>query len=137
MHYRLLQRVDLRIGGFISDFLSFVWFSNAGRLRWMRKAAKWRVLRFPGSRSAVNAFSVAAVPDSQEGLNHQMFRRICVTYMAQLSIKKDVQAHLRQAKRSAMLEHHIKSVRASGRVAIESLDHMLKSIPSDQQKAAT
>ena len=72
-----------------------------------------------------------------KGVNHQMLRRTCSTYMAQLSTVKDVQAHLRHANASTTLEHYIKSVPASVRIAVESLDHMLKSIPSGQQEAAS
>jgi integrase len=56
-----------------------------------------------------------------------MLRRTCSTYMAQLTTVKDVQAHLRHANAATTLEHYIKSVPASVRIAVESLDLMLKS----------
>jgi integrase len=62
-----------------------------------------------------------------KGVNHQMLRRTCSTYMAQLTTVKDVQAHLRHANAATTLEHYIKSVPESVRVAVESLDHLLKS----------
>ena len=63
------------------------------------------------------------------GVTHQMLRRTCSTYMAQLTTVKDVQAHLRHANAKTTLEHYIKSVPESVRVAVESLDHLLKSKP--------
>ena len=48
-----------------------------------------------------------------------MLRRICSTYMAQLTSVKDVQAHLQHSS-AKMLEHYIKSVPASVRAAINS-----------------
>jgi hypothetical protein len=44
-----------------------------------------------------------------------------------LTTVKDVQAHLRHANAATTLEHYIKSVPASVRVAVESLGSMLKS----------
>jgi integrase len=68
-----------------------------------------------------------------KGVNHQMLRRTCSTYMAQLTTVKDVQAHLRHANAATTLEHYIKSVPASVRVAVESLDHLLKATPASVQ----
>jgi integrase len=54
------------------------------------------------------------------GVNHQMLRRTCSTYMAQLTTVKDVQSHLRHMSVQTTLAHYIKSVpeRArGGRVA--------------------
>jgi integrase len=82
----------------------------------------YRVLKHAGKESGI------------QGVNHQMLRRTCSTYMAQLSTVKDVQAHLRHASAATTLEHYIKSVPVSVRIAVESLDHMLKSIPSGQEK---
>ncbi|MGA7413183.1 MAG: tyrosine-type recombinase/integrase [Bryobacteraceae bacterium] len=62
-----------------------------------------------------------------KGVTHQMLRRTCSTYMAQLTTVKDVQAHLRHMSSKTTLEHYIKSVPASVRVAVESLDSLLKS----------
>jgi len=61
------------------------------------------------------------------GVTHQMLRRTCSTYMAQFTSVKDVQAHLRHATAKTTLERYIKSVPESVRVAVESLDHLLKS----------
>lgn len=63
------------------------------------------------------------------GVTHQMLRRTCSTYMAQITSVKDVQAHLRHTNAKTTLEHYIKSVPESVRVAVESLDHLLKSKP--------
>jgi len=65
-----------------------------------------------------------------KGVNHQMLRRTCSTYIAQITTVKDVQAHLRHANAATTLEHYIKSVPASVRVAVESLDHLLKATPA-------
>jgi hypothetical protein len=48
------------------------------------------------------------------------------TYMAQITSVKDVQAHLRHTNAKTTLEHYIKSVPESVRVAVESLDQFLK-----------
>jgi integrase len=64
-----------------------------------------------------------------KGVNHQMLRRTCSTYMAQITTVKDVQAHLRHANAATTLEHYIKSVPASVRVAVELLDQLLKTVP--------
>jgi len=58
------------------------------------------------------------------------------TYMAQLTTVKDVQAHLRHSSSAATLEHYIKSVPESVRVAVESLDHLLKKAPADSGQPA-
>lgn len=63
------------------------------------------------------------------GVTHQMLRRTCSTYMAQLTTVKDVQAHLRHSSSKTTLEHYIKSVPESVRIAVESLDHLLKRAP--------
>jgi integrase len=60
-------------------------------------------------------------------LNHQMLRRTCSTYMAQITSVKDLQAHLRHSSAKTTLEHYIKSVPSSVRTAVESLDSLLKS----------
>jgi integrase len=77
----------------------------------------YRVLKEAGKK--------AGVP----GVTHQMLRRTCSTYMAQLTTVKDVQTHLRHMSAKTTLEHYIKSVPESVRVAVESLDHLLKSKP--------
>ncbi|HEY6306286.1 MAG TPA: hypothetical protein VIY49_18700 [Bryobacteraceae bacterium] len=61
------------------------------------------------------------------GVNHQVLRRTCSTYMAQITTVKDVQAHLRHTNAKTTLEHYIKSVPESVRVSVESLDSLLKS----------
>jgi hypothetical protein len=53
---------------------------------------------------------------------------------AQITTVKDVQAHLRHSMAKTTLEHYIKSVPEIIRVAVESLDHLLKSKP-DAEKA--
>jgi integrase len=99
---------------------------------------------FPSLRgSAINTnnflFRVlkeAAKKAGVDGVTHQMLRRTCSTYMAQLTTVKDVQAHLRHSSAKTTLEHYIKSVPESVRVAVESLDHLLKKLPADQRKTA-
>jgi integrase len=71
-----------------------------------------------------------------KGVTHQMLRRTCSTYMAQHTTVKDVQAHLRQSSSKTTLEHYIKSVPESVRVAAESLDHLLKKAPADSGQPA-
>jgi hypothetical protein len=46
-----------------------------------------------------------------------------------------VQAHLRHSSANTTLEHYIKSVPESVRVAVESLDHLLKSNAGTTEKA--
>jgi integrase len=79
----------------------------------------FRVLKEAGKKAEINA------------VTHQMLRRTCSTYMAQLTTVKDVQAHLRHSSSATTLEHYIKSVPESVRVAVESLDHLLKKAPAD------
>jgi integrase len=55
-----------------------------------------------------------------------MLRRTCSTYMAQITSVKDVQAHLHHTNARTTLEHYIKSVPESMRIAVESLDQVLK-----------
>jgi integrase len=77
----------------------------------------FRVLKEAGKKAGV------------AGVTHQMLRRTCSTYMAQITSVKDVQAHLRHTNAKTTLEHYIKSVPESVRVAVESLDRLLKSKP--------
>jgi hypothetical protein len=51
--------------------------------------------------------------------------------MAQITNVKDVQAHLRHSNARTTLDHYIKSVPESVRVAVEALDHLLKSKPGE------
>ncbi len=74
----------------------------------------FRVLKQAGKKAGI------------ERLTHQMLRRTCSTYMAQLTTVKDVQAHLRHSTPKTTLEHYIKSVPATVRTAVESLDQLLK-----------
>jgi integrase len=76
-----------------------------------------RVLKGAGKKAGV------------EKVTHQMLRRTCSTYMAQLTTVKDVQAHLRHTTAKTTLEHYVKSVPESVRVAVESLSHLLKTVP--------
>jgi integrase len=62
-----------------------------------------------------------------DSLNHQILRRTCLTYMAQITSVKEVQAHLRHRSSKTTLEHYIKSVPSSIRTVLESLDSLLKS----------
>ena len=70
------------------------------------------------------------------GVTHQMLRRTCSTYMAQLTTVKDVQAHLRHSSSKTTLEHYIKSVPESVRIAVESPDHLLKKAPENSGQPA-
>ncbi len=56
--------------------------------------------------------------------------------MAQITSVKDVQAHLRHTNAKTTLEHYIKSVPESVRVAVESLDQLLKKKPSGSETPA-
>jgi hypothetical protein len=49
--------------------------------------------------------------------------------MAQITTVKDVQPHLSHTNAKDTLEHYIKSVPESVRIALESVDHLLKSKP--------
>ena len=69
-------------------------------------------------------------------MTHQMLRRTCSTYMAQITSVKDVQAHLRHTNAKTTLEHYIKSVPESVRVAVEALDQLLKKKPSGSETPA-
>ena len=71
-----------------------------------------------------------------DGATHQMLRRTCSTYMAQITSVKDVQAHLRHTNAKTTLEHYVKSVPESVRVAVESLDRLLKKKSSGSQSPA-
>ena len=92
---------------------------------------------FPSTRGTAintNNFLFGVVKEAGKkagvaGVTHQMLRRTCSTYMAQITSVKDVQAHLRHTNAKTTLEHYIKSVPESVRVAVESLDHLLKSKP--------
>lgn len=83
-----------------------------------------RVLREAGKK--------AGVP----GVTHQALRRTCSTHMAQITNVKDVQTHLRHTTAKTTLEHYIKSVPASVRTAVESLDQFLKSPPQSKESRA-
>src|SRR5581483_2658956 len=109
-------------------------------LEWWRSASKDaspEAFIFPSARgTAINTnnflFRVLKEAGKTAGVpvvTHQMLRRTCSTYMAQLTTVKDVQAHLRHTNAKTTLEHYIKSVPESVRVAVESLDHLLKSKP--------
>lgn len=99
---------------------------------------------FPSSRgTAINTnnflFRVLKEAGKKAGIKritHQMLRRTCSTYLAQFTTVKDVQAHLRHSSSKTTLEHYIKSVPESVRVAVESLDHFLKRAPADSGQPA-
>ena len=61
-----------------------------------------------------------------DGVTHQMLHRTCSTYMAQITSVKDVQAHLRHTNAKTILEHYIKSVPESVRVAVESFGSVVE-----------
>jgi integrase len=67
-------------------------------------------------------------------INHRMLRRTCSTYMAQITNVKDVQAHLRHSSSKTTLEFYIRSVPETVRVAVESLDQLLKKIPPSEKR---
>ena len=109
-------------------------------LEWWRspsKNAAPEAFIFPSARgTAINTnnflFRVLKEAGKKAGVaavTHQMLRRTCSTYMAQITSVKDVQAHLRHTNAKTTLEHYIKSVSESVRIAVESLDHLLKSKP--------
>jgi integrase len=109
-------------------------------LEWWRSSSKEAspdAFIFPSARGTAintNNFLFRVLKEAGKkaeilGVTHQMLRRTCSTYMAQLTTVKDVQAHLRHANAKTTLEHYIKSVPESVRVAVESLDHLLKSKP--------
>jgi len=50
-------------------------------------------------------------------------------FRVQKKAVKDVQAHLRHTNAKTTLAHYIKSIPGSVRIAVESLDHLLKSRP--------
>jgi integrase len=119
---------------------SYVWLPTSidTELEFLRSATKDpapEAFIFPSTRgTAINSsnflFRVlkeAGKSSGIAGVNHQMLRRTCSTYMAQLTNVKDVQAHLRHTTAKTTLEHYIKSIPESVRVAVESLDHLLKS----------
>ena len=80
-----------------------------------------RVLKSAGKKAGVPA------------VNHQMLRRTCSTYMSKITDVKDVQAHLRHTSAKTTLEHYIQSVPESVRVAVESLDQLLKKTPRSEK----
>jgi integrase len=121
---------------------SSVWLpvSIDTELEWWRSASKDtapEAFIFPSARGTAintNNFLFRVLKEAGKkagvaGVTHQMLRRTCSTYMAQLTSVKDVQAHLRHTNAKTTLEHYIKSVPESVRVAVESLDHLLKSKP--------
>ena len=99
---------------------------------------------FPSSRGTAintNNFLLRVLKEAGrnagiDGVTHPMLRRTCSTYMAQVTSVKDVQAHLRHTNAKTTLEHYIKSVPESVRVAVESLDQLLKKKPSGSETPA-
>jgi integrase len=128
---------------------SFVWLpaSIETELEFWRgtaTAAAPDAFIFPSSRgTAINTnnflFRVLKEAGRNAGIEdvtHQMLRRTCSTYMAQITSVKDVQAHLRHTNAKTTLDHYIKSVPESVRVAVESLDQLLKKKPSGSETPA-
>ena len=139
------QGNSLRIDSSITDGMevetktegsdSFVWLpaSIDTELEFWRgtaSAATPETFIFPSSRGTAintNNFLFRVLKEAGrnagiDGVTHQMLRRTCSTYMAQITSVKDVQAHLRHTNAKTTLEHYIKSVPESVRVAVESLD---------------
>jgi len=83
----------------------------------------------------LRVLKAAGIQAGIPGITHQMLRRTCSTYMAQLTTVKDVQAHLRHSTAKTTLEHYIKSVPESVRIAVESLDLLLKLKPAEEKRA--
>jgi integrase len=145
------QQNSLRIDSSVTDGIevetktegsdSYVWLpvSIDTELEFLRSTsnASPDAFIFPSSRgTAINTnnflYRVLKETGKKAGIDrmtHQMLRRTCSTYMAQLTTVKDVQAHLRHRTAKTTLEHYIRSVPESVRVAVESLDHLLKSKP--------
>jgi len=110
---------------------SYVWLpaSIDAELEFLRstvKDASPEAFIFPSARgTAINTNNFLFRTLKEAGKNagieratHQMLRRTCSTYMAQLTTVKDVQAHLRHSTSKTTLEHYIKSVPESVRVAV-------------------
>jgi integrase len=127
---------------------AFVWLpiSIDTELEWWREASKDpnpEAFIFPSSNGTpmntknflVRVLRKAGEKSGVKRVTHQMLRRTCSTYMAQLTSVKDVQAHLRHTTAKTTLDHYIKSIPASVRTAVESLDHLLKAIPTSDQPA--
>src|SRR3989442_1242450 len=121
---------------------SYVWLPRSidTELEFLRstvKDASPKAFIFPSTRgTAMNTnnflFRILKEAGKNAGIErvtHQMLRRTCSTYMAQLATVKDVRANLRHSTSKTTLEHYIKSVPESMKVAVESLDHLLKSSP--------
>ena len=62
-----------------------------------------------------------------------MLRGTCSTNMAQVTASKMCKPNLQHSSAKTTLEHYIKSVPESVRVAVESRDHLLKSNPGIDQ----
>jgi integrase len=95
----------------------------------------------PGTAINTNNFLFRVLKEAGEkaeikGVTRQMLRRTCYTYMAQITTVKDMQAHLRHSSSATTLEHYIKCVPESVRVAVEALDHLLKKAPTDSGQPA-
>jgi integrase len=149
------QQNSLRIDSSVTDGIEVetkteeshanVWLpaSIDTELEWWRSAsedARPEAFIFPSLRGtpiSTNNFLFRVLKKAGEkaqikGVTHQMLRRTCSTYMAQLTSVKDVQTHLRHTTAKTTLEHYIKSVPASVRLAVESLDQLLKSTQRDR-----
>jgi integrase len=154
------QQNNLRIDSSVTDGIevetktegshAYVWLPAAidTELEFLRSAANDAspdAFIFPSSRGTAintNNFLFRVLKEAGKGagiqrVTHQMLRRTCSTYMAQLTTVKDVQAHLRHSTAKTTLEHYIKSVPESVRVAVESLDHLLKSKPGATQESGS
>ncbi len=126
---RLASRIDRHGTGILARYSNHrgtgrVHFPFKPRHRDQHEQFLFRVLKEAGRNAGI------------DGVTHQMLRRTCSTYMAQITSVKDVQAHLRHTNAKTTLEHYIKSVPESVRVAVESLDQLLKKNPSGSEKPA-
>lgn len=129
------QQNSLRIDSSITDGIEVetntegsdaaVWLPGSieTELEWWRSAcadARPEAFIFPSARGtaiSTNNFLFRVLKEAGrkaciDGVTHQMLRRTCSTYMAQLTSVKDVQAHLRHTNAKTTLEHYIKSVPA-------------------------
>jgi integrase len=159
LHWNDKRQNSLRIDTSVTDGIEVetktegsdaaVWLSASieTELEWWRSACgnpSPEAFIFPSSRGtpiSTQNFLFRVLKEAGKkagiaGVTHQMLRRTCSTYMGQLTTVKDVQTHLRHATAKTTLEHYIKSVPASVRIAVESLDRLLKSIPTGQGKPA-
>ena len=71
-----------------------------------------------------------------ESVTHQMLRRTCSTYMAQITSVEDVRAHLRHLNAKTRCNTTSNRCLRAGRAAVESLDQLLNRNPSGSETPA-